>query len=120
MKVAVIGSRDLYINIGKYIEKYIGAENITMIISGGARGIDTLAEEYAYENNIPTKIFYPDYDKDGATAPIRRNAEIVDAADIVVAFWDKQSRGTGFVIDYAKKTGKKLIEVRVNVNYEQI
>jgi len=114
MKVAIIGSRDLRIDIGKYIEHYIDVENITLIISGGARGIDMLAERYARANDISVKIFYPEYEKYGVTAPLKRNIEIVDAADIVVAFWDKESRGTKFVIDYAIDSGKKLIEIRIS------
>ena len=113
MKVAIIGSRDLHMDIGKYIKKYVDVKNITLIISGGARGIDTLAEKYAIEHDIPMKIFYPEYENHGSNAPLRRNIDIVDMADIVVAFWDKESRGTKFVIDYARKSGKKLIEIRV-------
>ena len=113
MKVAIIGSRDLHMDIEKYIRQYINIENITLIISGGARGIDRLAERYAQTYNIPMKIFYPEYEKYGSTAPLRRNIEIVDMADIVVAFWDRESRGTKFVIDYARKSYKKLIEIRV-------
>lgn len=118
MKVAIIGSRNLY-NVDiefieEYIEQHVGVRNITLIISGGAVGIDMLAEEYAESYGIPTKIFYPDYEEHGGSAPIRRNIEIVDMADTVVAFWDKKSKGTKFVIDYAKKRGKKLVEIRVS------
>jgi hypothetical protein len=48
MKIAVVGSRDLNVEIGKYIPS-----NITLLINGGAKGIDTLAELWADENNIP-------------------------------------------------------------------
>lgn len=114
MILAIVGSRDLYIeNIGEYIERYIKMEEITLIISGGARGIDTAAEDYAEEKGIPTRIFYPEYEKHGRNAPIRRNIEIVDTADIIVAFWDLKSNGTRFVISYAKGKGKPLIEIRV-------
>lgn len=100
MRVAIVGSRDLSVDIEKYIP-----ENTTEIVSGGARGIDTLAERWADQHNIPKLILKPDYDKYGRSAPIRRNETIVSAADMVVAIWDGKSRGTKFTIDYAKKCG---------------
>ena len=80
MKIAVIGSRNLRVDISKYIPA-----GTTEIISGGARGIDTLAEKYADENNIPKLIFKPEYEKYGKSAPLRRNKTIVEKSDIVVA-----------------------------------
>ncbi len=53
--------------------------------------------------------FLPDYEKCGKAAPIRRNDEIVDYADIVVAIWDGKSKGTKYVIDRCNKIGKSLI-----------
>ena len=100
MRVAIVGSRDLSVDIEKYIP-----ENTTEIVSGGARGIDTLAERWADQHNIPKLILKPDYDNYGRSAPIRRNKTIVSAADMVVAIWDGKSRGTKFTIDYAKKCG---------------
>ncbi len=100
MRVAIVGSRDLSVDIEKYIP-----ENTTEIVSGGARGIDTMAERWADQHNIPKLILKPDYDKYGRSAPIRRNEIIVSAADLVVAVWDGKSRGTKFTIDCAKKRG---------------
>jgi len=104
MKVAIIGSRNLNIEIDNYPPK-----NISLIISGGARGIDTLAEKYADKNGIPKLIFFPDYKRHGKIAPLIRNKQIVDNADIVIAFWDGASRGTKFTIDYANKCGKEVV-----------
>ena len=103
MRVAIIGSRNLQVKIEKFLP-----ENISLIVSGGAKGIDTLAEEYANENSIAKKIFLPDYKKYGKSAPLIRNKLIVDNSDIVIAFWDGVSRGTKFTIDYAKKQSKKV------------
>ncbi len=100
MRIAMVGSRNLLVDIEKYIP-----ENITELISGGAEGIDTLAEQWADRNNIPKLIIKPDYDKDGRSAPIRRNRIIVEAADLVLALWDGKSRGTKFTVDYAKERG---------------
>ncbi len=101
MKVAIIGSRSININIEKYIPK-----NATTIISGGAKGVDRLAETYADENNINKIIFKPEYSKYGKQAPLLRNRLIVQNADIIIAIWDGKSSGTQFTIEYAKKIGK--------------
>ena len=86
------------------IAKYIPDET-TEIISGGAKGIDTLAEKYAEEHNIPKLIIKPEYEKYRRSAPLKRNEIIVDISDIVIAIWDGKSRGTKYAIDYAKKIG---------------
>lgn len=99
MKVAVIGSRCLKLNdLGRFLP-----DNITEIISGGARGIDQCAKLYAMEHNIPITEFLPDYSKYGKTAPLKRNMEIIKNADLVLAFWDGKSGGTKYVINNCKK-----------------
>lgn len=102
MKIAIIGSRNL---TGVDIQQYI-SPNCTEIVSGGARGVDTLAAEYAQQNNIPITVFKPDYEKYGRAAPIVRNRKIVDYADEVLAFWDGCSKGTLSVIQYCNKIGR--------------
>ena len=102
MKIAVIGSRNLAVDD---IDKYIPAE-CEEIVSGGARGIDKCAEEYAKAKGLTLTVFLPDYERYGRGAPIVRNKQIVDYADSIVAFWDGASRGTKSVIDYCGKTGK--------------
>ena len=104
MKVAVIGSRGLQVNdLGKYLP-----ENTTEIVSGGARGIDTCAANYAKQNNLKLTEFLPDYNTYGRGAPLIRNDEIIKYADIVLDFWDGKSRGTKYVIDKCKKLGKTV------------
>ncbi|MBP3381637.1 MAG: hypothetical protein J6L00_03230 [Clostridia bacterium] len=104
MKVAIIGSRTLQVNdLGEYLP--IG---ISEIVSGGAKGIDTQAREYAKKNNLPLKEFLPEYHKYGRSAPLKRNLQIVAYADTVVAFWDGVSKGTKYVIDIYQKQGKKI------------
>ena len=58
----------------------------TLIISGGAKGADTLAKRYAAENNIPMKEFLPNWDTFGKSAGYLRNKEIVENCDGLVAF----------------------------------
>ncbi|MDE7301690.1 MAG: DUF2493 domain-containing protein [Oscillospiraceae bacterium] len=104
MKFAVIGSRGLTID---NLEKYLPPET-TEIISGGAKGIDTCAREYAIAHNIKLTEFLPEYEKYGKSAPLKRNITIIESADIVLAFWDGRSNGTRFVIDKCREAGKAI------------
>ena len=104
MKVAVIGSRGLIVNdLGKYLP-----ENTTEIVSGGAKGIDTCARDYALLHDIKLTEFLPEYNKYGRGAPLKRNLQIIEYADVVIAFWDGKSKGTKYVIDNCKKLGVQV------------
>ena len=107
MKVAVIGSRGLIIDdLGKYLP-----EDTTEIVSGGAKGVDADAREYALSHNIKLTEFRPDYKRYGrGAAPLKRNIQIIEYSDIVLAFWDGKSKGTKHVIDNCRKMD---VEVRV-------
>ena len=111
IKVAVVGSRDFdrYLLLKKTLDSHF----IDVIVSGGARGADSLAEEYANENNIPTEIYKPDWNKYGKRAGYIRNKDIVDASDYVIAFWDRQSRGTRSTVNLARKAGKRVIIIDI-------
>lgn len=104
MRIAIIGSRNIEIrNFAKYLPG-----DTTEIVSGGAKGVDKCAREYAESNNIKITEFLPEYAKYGRTAPLKRNIQIIEYADEVLAFWDGQSKGTKHVIDSCKKLGKKI------------
>lgn len=108
MKVAVIGSRGLSVT---YLGRYL-PENTTEIVSGGAKGVDTSAREYALAHGIKLTEFLPEYTRFGRSAPLKRNITIIEYADIVLAFWDGKSRGTKFVIDNCRRLG---VEVRIYI-----
>ena len=104
MKVAVVGSRTLReVDVAQYIPP-----ESTEIITGGAYGIDALAERYANSRGIPVRVFRPDYDVLGKLAPLARNDQIVDAADLVIAIWDGVSTGTRYTISRAQKCNKPV------------
>ena len=104
MKVAIIGSRSLEVkNLGKYMPN-----DVTEIVSGGAKGIDKCAEDYAKTHGIKLTVFLPEYEKYGKAAPLKRNLQIIDYCDLVIAFWEGKSKGTKYVIDNCKKKNKKI------------
>ncbi len=104
MKLAIIGSRNTDIHdLGKYLPS--GVEEI---VSGGAKGIDTCAKNYAVTNKIKLTEFLPEYNKFGKSAPLKRNIQIIEYADEVLAFWDGESKGTKHVIDSCRQLCKKV------------
>ena len=109
MKLAIIGSRELKID---NLEKYL-PENISEIVSGGAKGIDTAAADYAKQHNIPLTEFLPDYTRYKRGAPLKRNAEIAKYADEAIAFWDGSSKGTMYTVELFKKLGKKVTVIQM-------
>ena len=104
MRVAVIGSRTLHLeNLRDYLP-----DETTEIVSGGAKGIDADAKKYALDNEIVLTEFLPDYQRYGRGAPLKRNIQIVEYADMVLAVWDGKSRGTKFVIEHCQKRNVPL------------
>ncbi len=104
MKVAIIGSRGLEIDD---IEKYI-PDIVTEIVSGGAKGVDKCAREFAIKWGLKLTEFLPEYEKYKKGAPLKRNLQIIDYADMVIAFWDGESKGTRFVIDNCRERNKEI------------
>jgi len=100
MKYAVIGSRgfDDY----SLLEKTLNKRRPFEIVSGGARGADSLAARYAREYDIPLTEFIPDYKRYDKGALKERNKLIVETAQKVIAFWDGASTGTLYTISYAE------------------
>ena len=110
MKLAIIGSRGITsLDLTPYMR------HCTEVVSGGARGVDSVAARYAREHGLKLTEFLPDYDRYGRGAPLVRNRLIVDYADLVIAFWDGKSRGTKYVIDYCEKVGKLYHVVHCDV-----
>lgn len=115
MKLAVIGSRGItdYDFVKRTIINEVDVSKITLIVSGGARGPDSLAETFAKENNVDTKIFKPDWAKYGKGAGMIRNKDIIKEADMIIAFWDGVSKGTKNSIDVSRKLGKEIRVIKV-------
>lgn len=86
-----------------------------IVVSGGASGADALGERYAKERGLACERFPAEWDKYGKSAGYRRNTQMAEVADVLVAFWDGASRGTGHMIDIARDRG---LPTRV-VRYDQ-
>ena len=109
MNLAIIGSRTFndYALMADTIFEYLTPiDFILNIISGGAKGADTLADNFAENNEIPSTVYKPEWEKYGRSAGFIRNQLIVDNCDMVLAFWDGESRGTADTIEKAKKAKK--------------
>ena len=107
MKLAVVGSRE---GISKeyvfsVLDEYKG--EISMVVSGGARGVDSFAAEWCDLNEVACTLVSPS-DFSSKFSYIERNWRIVDLSDKVLVFWDGVSRGTKSVIDYCKKKDKDI------------
>jgi hypothetical protein len=116
IRLAIVGGRDYtnYNNFKKIVDTYIEEIGIpTEIISGGAKGIDTMAAVWANENNIPIIEFKPDWATYGKKAGILRNTDIINESTHVLALPTKKSIGTHDSIRKAKDLNKilKVIDV---------
>lgn len=123
MKVIIAGSRD--ISDYEIVRQAIIASGLWKeykhdleIVSGGARGVDRLGEEFARKNGLKVHQFIPDWDGLGKSAGHVRNREMGDFAKAhggaLIALWDGSSPGTKGMIDYAKKIGLKcFVFIRV-------
>lgn len=107
MKVAIVGSRTAPSSAVELILQNLPAET-TEIVSGGARGIDRMAAAIAHSRGLLLKEFLPDYDRYGRRAPLVRNDLIVQYADVVLAFWDGESHGTGYTVSKCRQVGKPV------------
>ena len=112
-KIAIIGSRDFKnkILLDSTMQELLLKYNITHIVSGGAKGADTLGVQWANKQNIETIIFYPNFKK-RKNAYHFRNRQIVKEIDILVAFWNGHSTGTKYTINFAKSLEKEVIIVK--------
>ena len=125
LRVIIAGSRDFndYDLLKKsaidIINKKTMLPDLSRIVSGGARGADTLGERFANEMGLEITRFIPDWDGLGKRAGYVRNAEMAkfavqdDNDGMLIAFWNGKSKGTKHMIDLANKYG---LEVHV-VNF---
>jgi hypothetical protein len=127
MRLLIFGSRSIkytpeqvHLDV-EYFAQHIGisSDEPLEIISGGAVGIDTYAEQFADSCKLASKkIFYPDWDKNGKAAGIIRNRQMVEYCDFALGYWDGVSKGTKSTIDFLRKSGKYYIINTNEFNWE--
>ena len=109
MKLLIVGSRSITdFDLSPYI-----ASEVDTVISGGAQGIDCLAEAYADLHHLSKYILRPRYDIYGRAAPLKRNEQMVEMADVVLVIWDGHSKGAKYTLNYAKKRNKPVTLVQL-------
>lgn len=117
VKIAIIGGRDYfnYSEMESVVLEYFKAkgqhivEEVSHIVSGGAKGADKGGELLAEKYGIEKIIHLPDWEKYQRAAGMVRNKKIIEDADIVFAFWDGKSKGTQNGIELTRKNNKELI-----------
>lgn len=120
MRLAVVGSRSItdknliMATMNEAMEKYWDAVGAVVILSGGAKGVDTLAREIAYDLDLDFILFKPYHMLDPTVeyTPkyfFTRNKQIADNADVVVIVWDGKSNGTRHMVEYCKKHKKPYV-----------
>lgn len=113
--VAIIGSRtftDFERADTAFQAHYLDADGncwVERIVSGCARGADTIAEQLAEKYNVGFLGFPADWSRLGKGAGFARNKQIIDACDSVLCFWDGISKGTAHSLSLAKKAKKNTI-----------
>lgn len=127
-KLAIVGSRTFtdYSKLESVVKSYFADFSepyteydmprpyrfIESIISGGAKGADTLAEKFAVEHGIKFTKFLPDWNKYGKSAGPIRNKLICEAADSMIAFLGR-GPGTKNAISQMLKIGKPVLIIPV-------
>ena len=108
MRTIIAGSRE-----GahmRHLEKAVAecGWEISLVLSGCARGADSLGEEWARRNKIPVERYPADWDRHGKVAGIIRNGEMCENAEALIALWDGQSHGTQHCIKRARELGLRV------------
>ena len=116
-KTIIAGGRDFmdYNLLKEKTDKILQEKKVThkiVIISGCARGADTLGLPYASENAFDIEEYPADWDKYGKKAGYMRNVEMAKNADALIAFWDGKSKGTKHMIDIATERNLSIRVIR--------
>ncbi len=88
--------------------KYLYSDHEITVVSGGARGADTLAEQWAGEQHLVFNEMNADWERFGKRAGLLRNHDMAKIGNVLCAFWDGKTRGTRNMIGEAMKEGLEI------------
>lgn len=112
MKTIIAGSRDIT-DFAAVEDAFLSCPwDVSEIVSGGARGVDTLAENLADLYRIPKTVFPADWAKYKKAAGPLRNEQMARYADALIAVWDGRSPGTRNMIKTAS-----LLKLKVHIHH---
>lgn len=108
MRVIIAGSRSIE-NRELVLQAIAESKfTITEVISGGAKGVDRIAEEWAREQGIPVTVIRTGWERGGRGGGFVNNKDMAEQAEALIAVYDGQSKGTKHTIDTMRKMGKKI------------
>jgi YspA, cpYpsA-related SLOG family len=87
---------------------------ITQVITGGAKGADLLGYRWAWKHAIRHQVFRADWERFGKGAGVRRNHQMAQAGDMLLCFWDGESKGSAHMISCMQQLGKPCVIVRTD------
>lgn len=121
MDIGVVGSRNFndYELLKSVLDDFKSKNNVVRVVSGGAKGADTLGHKWAVENKLYVDTYSPNWRKFGKGAGYIRNITIIDNSNVIIAFWDGKSKGTKHTIDNTKKKGKKCIIIYTDITIQR-
>ncbi|MDV7187727.1 DUF2493 domain-containing protein [Lutibacter sp. TH_r2] len=115
MKLIIAGSRTFtdYNKLKQICDQFLQNQNNIEIVSGAYyRGADKIGEQYAKERGYELTRFPADWDKFGRAAGPKRNEQMAEYADALIAFWDRESKGTKHMIELAKQKNLRITIVK--------
>ena len=116
MRVLIAGGRNFTDKdfMDKYMSKYLG--QVSVVISGTAKGADRLGEKWAQSNGISVERFPAQWSRYGGAAGPIRNQEMLDKGkpDLVIVF--KGGKGSAHMASIARKAGVKTMKPQKGLN----
>ena len=108
MKVGIVGSR--HFKDPARVSEYVSSlPKNASIITGSASGVDAAATKAARDRGIAVQVMAASFDElSDASRAAARNQRLVNAVDVLVAFWDGSSEGTRATVERALDTGKEV------------
>jgi len=119
MKLIIAGGRNFtdYQKLKETCDHFLQDQTNIEIVSGTCKGADQLGEKYAKEREYKLTKFPADWNKHGKSAGPKRNQQMANYTDALIAFWDGKSKGTKHMIEMAKQSKLRMIILVIKLNH---